>query len=207
VGEYILLDGREIKLGTCEELYYVRYSQLHDWVTAGRTAEVPGNLSPAAYLLPNSGFRFRFPFPDEDGMDLGGVADFNRGFTLSAPTGFLDSVTHGNLYHSVTPKGSPHGGYHFNVWYPCPLSTAFAEQKVVQHSPLPSNPVIQIVHQKLVGDQLWTVARCAYCGAAFRFDAEDALSLIEHERSIYGEIRHVELFRRMLAGYGHTLQL
>jgi len=54
---------------------------------------------------------------------------------------------------------------------------------------------------------LWTVARCAYCSSAFRFDAEDALSLIEHERNIYGEIRHVELFRRMLAGCGHTLHL
>ena len=47
MGEYITIDGVTVKLGTCEDLYYVRYSQLADAIAAGRCGFVEGNLPPA----------------------------------------------------------------------------------------------------------------------------------------------------------------
>ena len=201
MGENIRLDGRTIKIGTCESLYYVRYDQLTKWVETGRATRAPGNLDPAEYLLPKYGFRFRFPFQDEDGEDLTITEHYNRGYTISAPADFMQGIEHLDICHSVGPIGEKWGGYVSNIWHPCPLSLTKTDTRRPDHA------VIQIVQQKPVGDQLWTVARCAYCGSAFRINADEASALVEHERRIYGKIRHGELFRRMMAGYGQTLSI
>ncbi len=84
MGEYAKYLGVEMKIGTCESLYYVSYSRMIAAYSAGRLVQSPYNLEPAAYLAPNSGFRFRFPFPDEDSIPLGklGYPDFDRGLSV-----------------------------------------------------------------------------------------------------------------------------
>lgn len=213
MGEYILLNGQETKIGTCESLYYVTFEMLQGWIALGITRQAGGNEPPSEYAKPDSGFRFRFPFPDEDGKDLLSIGDFDRGYTLSAPAGFMDEVDHIEKWHPVHPIGQQHGGYHFNVSYPCPSSKAFTQQTVVKRSHGERPTVIQIVSQKYVQAEtthgqarLWTCARCAYCGATFRMNPETAIKLVDHEISVYGEIRHTELFRRMLAGYNEPAE-
>ena len=46
-----------IKIGTCEDMYYLRHSQCHEIVPEA------GSLNPAQH---DGELRFRFPFPDED---------------------------------------------------------------------------------------------------------------------------------------------
>ena len=128
MGEYIQLSSEQYprKIGTCENLYYVRHAQLKAWVEGGVAVRQPGNLEPAAYLDPANGFRFRFPFPDEDDTHLS-VADdrfdFNRGYGVAnAPYFLLNGTEHGNAHAQIEcPPG---------MWpkkrlrLPCPAGSA-----------------------------------------------------------------------------------
>lgn len=73
MGEYARFSGHEIKIGTCEDMYYLRYDQRHlvEWVR--------GNVDPVKQA---GELRFRLPFPDEDGIEPGGFQDYNRSVPL-----------------------------------------------------------------------------------------------------------------------------
>lgn len=77
MGEYARRksDGVEIKIGTCETMYYIRFED-RDKVTA-----VPNSidLSNPAHV---DGLRFRLPFPDEDNVPIGQYEPFERGLRL-----------------------------------------------------------------------------------------------------------------------------
>lgn len=81
MGEYIKYKGNEIKIGTCESLYYTSYQKYAQALQEGQLSSVPGNVPPEAYAKPDSGYRFRFPFLDEDKLPLGDIGSFgyNRG--------------------------------------------------------------------------------------------------------------------------------
>ena len=66
MGEYIKYRHEIIKIGTCENLYYTSYPKYCTALESNRLSREDGNLSPELYAKPDSGFRFRFPFPDED---------------------------------------------------------------------------------------------------------------------------------------------
>jgi hypothetical protein len=55
MGEYATYNGENIKLGTCESMYYLRADQRH--LISGYRFD--------------GGDRFRFPFPDEDDIEPG----------------------------------------------------------------------------------------------------------------------------------------
>lgn len=77
MGEYVKYKGNEIKIGTCENLYYTSYQKYEQALKDGRLSEVEGNDSPTEYAKPDSGYRFRFPFPDEDKLSLGNIGNFH----------------------------------------------------------------------------------------------------------------------------------
>ncbi len=70
MGEYAKLGGRQVKIGTCEDLYYLRADQV------GRIDGYTFNPETLAAV------RFRFPFPDEDDVAPGGFDPYDRGLTL-----------------------------------------------------------------------------------------------------------------------------
>ncbi len=75
MGEYAirLSDDQEVKIGTCENMYYLRFEDRF------KVRPLKGNVDPAkeAHEL-----RFRLPFPDEDGIPIGEYEPF-RGERLS----------------------------------------------------------------------------------------------------------------------------
>jgi hypothetical protein len=75
MGEYAIRksDGVEIKIGTCEDMYYIRFED-RDKVSALR-----GNVDIAN---DPDGSRFRLPFPDEDDVLPGEYHEYNRGLRL-----------------------------------------------------------------------------------------------------------------------------
>jgi len=75
MGEYAVRksDGVEIKIGTCEDMYYLRYEDI-DKIKA-----IPHSVNPSQCA---NELRFRLPFPDEDGMLPGEYEDFRRGALL-----------------------------------------------------------------------------------------------------------------------------
>lgn len=84
MGEYIRYRGEEIKIGTCEDLYYATYPKYIAALEAHTLHRLEGNSSPEAYAKPDAGFRFRFPFPDEDHLSLGSLEyDYSRGVPIT----------------------------------------------------------------------------------------------------------------------------
>lgn len=72
MGEYAKFNGREIKIGTCESMYYLRYED------RARVDPVPHSLDPAKV----TGLFFRLPYPDEDGQEPGSYKMHNKGYRL-----------------------------------------------------------------------------------------------------------------------------
>lgn len=66
MSEIVSYKGKPFTIGTCENLYYVSYQKFVSALSSGFLGYLIGNLRPEEYALPDSGFRFRFPFPDED---------------------------------------------------------------------------------------------------------------------------------------------
>ena len=77
MGEYAIRnsDRAEIKIGTCEDMYYLRFEDRHE-ITGKR-----GNVNPSRDAECD-GLRFRLPFPDEDHLRPGDYCDYNRGERL-----------------------------------------------------------------------------------------------------------------------------
>ena len=74
MGEYAKrrTDGEEVKIGTCENMYYLRWEDRH------AVEAMHGNVNPAIEL----GIRFRLPYPDEDDIRIGQYGAYNRGLPL-----------------------------------------------------------------------------------------------------------------------------
>lgn len=70
--------GNEIKIGTCESLYYTSYQKYEQVLKEGHLSALPGNSPPDEYAKPDSGYRFRFPFPDEDKLSFGDIGKFRH---------------------------------------------------------------------------------------------------------------------------------
>ena len=74
MGEYAIRksDGEEIKIGTCECMYYLRYEDR--W----KVQKLPNSLDPSK----ETDLYFRLPFPDEDSVLLGNYTPYKRGERL-----------------------------------------------------------------------------------------------------------------------------
>ena len=198
MGEYCYYHKEAVKLGTCESLYYIRHGDLVRMIAAGEVEKMPGNDAPEAYL--DGSYRFRFPFPDEDDLRPFTYQDYDRAFVVSVTgAGLLFTDEHYTVGASFQPRG---GGYNVNVSLPCPQSADFDQVK----SSGITWQVVEIVQQRPIDGDLWTVVRCPYCHAAWRLPTEEAVKLaaclVTHEGARYGR----EMARRVLAGYGLTLE-
>lgn len=75
MGEYVTYLGRQVKIGTCENLYYVSFQKYQRAYVADMMWRCDGNDYPSEYLKPDSANRFRFPFPDEDRLRFGTIIE------------------------------------------------------------------------------------------------------------------------------------
>jgi hypothetical protein len=62
MGEYAKYNNQEIKIGTCETMYYLRYEDRH------KVKAIKGNVDP---VRDAEGLRFRVPLFSEDGIEPG----------------------------------------------------------------------------------------------------------------------------------------
>lgn len=215
MGEYIKLDGQHYKLGTCEDLYYVRLEQLQRWIAEGRTASLPGNLEPREYL--DGSFRFRFPFPWEDpitnfniphGADPVSSQNFDYGFGVSLDAEFGGvEFDHSPIYSHIKAHG---GGYGLNVKLPCPQSKEWLSCSVRTEYKSEwegRSSYIQIVQQRPCEGNIWTVVRCGHCGAKVRLSPSEGTLLAVYLRGRYSDTypdksdTFAEIANRIEAGY------
>ena len=193
MGEYTKINGEQVKLGTCENLYYMRFEQLKQLDAEAR----------AEYGDESQGYRYRFPFPEEDTRQLGNYEDHNkmRIYNVTSKPELCADMDHNTICSS---HSAPGGGYNINIINDCPMSKEFKGK---------SSPrdwrIIGICQQKQVNGELWTVVECPYCGAKSRLDKEAALELcevIEREANFIGQtpstkVYNLEILKRVLAGY------
>ena len=91
MGEYIKKNGQHIKVGTCESLYYYTFQDYKKDLDKGFLSHAENNDYPANYSKLDSGYRFRFPFPDEDGLT--DYEDFCRGLPVNLRNGETHEIT------------------------------------------------------------------------------------------------------------------
>lgn len=75
MGEYAKYNGRDIKIGTCEDMYYLRFED------RGKVRHISGNVNPAVDREAAE-LRFRLPFLDEDDCGPGNYEEYNRSLRL-----------------------------------------------------------------------------------------------------------------------------
>jgi DNA-directed RNA polymerase subunit M/transcription elongation factor TFIIS len=75
MGEYAVRksDNETIKVGTCEDMYYIRFEDRNEIM------EDDGTESP---LSTDTSLRWRLPFPDEDEVDIGEYDQHDRSVPL-----------------------------------------------------------------------------------------------------------------------------
>ena len=170
MGEYATYQGQSVKIGTCEDMLYLRYDQRHD------VTPEPGSINPG-HALQAELLRFRFPFPSEDGTEPGGFDDPFKGLAVpgvEAP----EDIDHSQVqFKSTTVRG-------LLVMLPCPYS---AEGKASGlHYGFNGYPgPVRIVQQAIRGGRLVTICECGGCGAKYRLpefsDAEPIVAACRTE--------------------------
>jgi hypothetical protein len=193
MSEEALYHGEKIKIGTCEDMYYLRADQAH-LVTA-----MLKNYDP---VRDAEKIRFRFPFPQEDNIPPGGFSDPFYGlgvYGVEVP----DDVEHGMIQFRAD-KG-------LLVSLPCPYSP---EGKAAPYHVAFNGfgGPVKIVQQRLFRGQLVLVCQCGCCGRAYRYpvlaDAEslvNALIAKAQDEPLAGGIGsasyYLEVARRIIDGY------
>ncbi len=165
MGEYAARksDGAQVKIGTCENMYYLRYDQRHDVESS------EGSLDPAdpQYI---GELRFRFPDPVEDGITPGS-------FEASWPTSLM-------VPGSASPPGVEHRKVQFVagndtgwlVSIPCP--EVGGPDGLTMHKN-GYNGGTELVAQKVVDGELIPVLRCRTCGVMWRAEGKARADLAE----------------------------
>ena len=201
MGEYAYYNGSSIKIGTCESMYYLRADQAH--LVEARE----GNVDPIADA---AAIRFRFPFPDEDGIEPGAFGDYDRGLSILGVK---------------TPDGVDHYGVTFKtedgyqVRLPCPRSAAEGVLSVTSDGSdhayrvhgSPESGDVDLVQQRWWDGRLVIVCRCT-CGALYRMpELEDAQPVLDsldlmakreaHSRNELGAVQLRTIADRIVAGY------
>jgi hypothetical protein len=154
MGEYAYFNGQRVKIGTCEDMLYLRWDQR----SLVERSETP-LFDPDVLKV----IRFRFPFPDEDHLAPGAFDNPFRGYRLDgfeAPTG----IDHGNAQFIAD------NGYLMNL--PCPESqpTILANGEAVKTHLNGYGGSASLVGQALRDGRLVGIARCNGCRTLYRLE-------------------------------------
>lgn len=198
-----------IKLGTCESLYYMRADQMPALINSGiLSCDIPLDVEKAGAFH----YRFRFPFPDEDHLGLGEVGHDNFERALAIPGSRFDEcaelcgpdgVDHDGATLFLRPDAvADHHRANYQVTLPCPHGTKPSPVRIRRDL-----GQIEILSQRHFEGDLMTVGRCVACATMFRLPYSAAGLLACHCRT-WGDFQGGETGRfwhtvadRMLAGY------
>lgn len=167
MGEYARYGGTSIKIGTCEDMYYLRASQC-SLVRPEKCSLDPS--SEAARRL----IRFRFPWPDEDHVLPGAFDKHDRSL---------------GLWHVPIPEDVEHHSAQFThpgyvVSLPCPEAPGDRPYTIHRNG----HPgLVQLQQQAFRGGKLVIILACGGCGAAWNVPTlEEARPVIEEIRAMKG---------------------
>jgi len=155
MGEHVTFNGEDIKIGTCEDLYYLRADQQHLVNLGGYNLEV---------------MRFRFPWPQEDSIEPGRFEDYNRGMYLHG------IEVPAEVYHYSVQFVAQSAGYLVSL--PCPEAGEASHGLRVARNGFSGS--VKLVQQGYRNGHLAIICQCGGCGATYNLPAiEDARPVIE----------------------------
>jgi hypothetical protein len=202
MGEYI----KNVKLGTCEDLFYTTFDQLQ------KSGFSPAEKNP--FLKCDSGYRFRFPFPDEN-FKIGSYSDFNRGVRFEVPDNIGVSLFHSEVFVRIIPeKTNESFASHLDIGthIPCPYNEAPTTLKFHRWNTA-GKVIFDVIQQKytsvLGSPKLVTAVRCPYCKNVCLLDETEIQSIYDHlkmlcdysaENAEYLKL-HMQIVEFALAGY------
>ncbi len=173
MGEYAVRksDGTEIKIGTCEMMYYIRYED------RAKVSYLPGNVNTST----EDGLFWRLPFPDEDSTQPGEYEAHNRGERLYKKEGdYYTDMTEPEIAEQPGTIQLTHpSGLLVNV--PCHHGEKLpncGDAKVFWNGKSWS---LELVHVKNMGGKVYPIVNCRHCGKMWRFDWEDVLPYVHGE--------------------------
>ena len=207
MGEYGTHKGSKIKMGTCENMYYLRWEDRHE------VEPESGSLDPAD----SPGIRFRFPFPDEDAYLPGDDRYHERGYFRGLGLHGIDAPAEGVEHYSIQFRSTTTKG--LLVSLPCPMGPD-GRDKPYDIGFNGFSGAVEIVQQKPQDGVLMLILRCGCCGALWRCEtlemcsgvfaallenatnadrrqARDGGNPCEHESARF----YREIIRRIRAGY------
>lgn len=162
MGEYANYNGNEIKIGTCESMYYLRADQAH------KVTPIAGSVDP---IRDADELRFRFPFPDEDSIEPGHFDDHNRGVRI--PDWRIPEEWTGHSSVQFTASA----GYVLSI--PCPeqfgqpgFTVEMPNGLSVGRNGFNGGPVVR--QQRYADGDLLTIVACGACDAAWRLPTKAA---------------------------------
>lgn len=160
MGEYAWYGHERIKIGTCEDLYYLRADQATKVVArGGEDTDVLGYLD---------AFRFRFPFPDEDNVAPGQFENPDRSLRV-------DGVEPPKNFDHYSVQFTARPGYLLSI--PCPEGPEALTNIRVSKNGWRGD--VLLVQQRVWNGQLVAVCQCGGCGARYRLETfEDAEPVI-----------------------------
>jgi hypothetical protein len=164
---------KKSKIGTCEDMYYLRLDQAQELAKQG--ARDDDGISFNDYLTDNQ-TRFRFPFPDEDNKpqaELLDAPEYDRGFCIPAGVGGLE-VGHDEI---TTNNSFKEGGSGVNIFLPCPYSQEFKNLNIKTSCDGVGEQWLRITQQAIRDGEEKTIFECARCGQAQRFSNEDIVKI------------------------------
>jgi hypothetical protein len=168
MGVYVKINHNdEVKLGTCEDMYYCTYEQ-----GQGIKHNCHGDLSAGDFDSFDI-FRWRFPFPDEADIAIGHHKDAFKGFLMYAPLTVME-ISHTTILMDIEKNGAPRIRYRID----CPVRNSLnIEVFRWDHAQASGNFFFEVVQQKpcIEGGrkELQTVVRCPYCGSLSRLSREE----------------------------------
>lgn len=169
MGEYATYLGDHIKIGTCEEMLYLRAGQ------AGMVRPVAGSVDPCrdAAML-----RFRFPWPDEDHIPPGGFDDPLRVLEVWRLNRHPVAFDHGTVQFGASV------GYAVDL--PCPESPTPATHGLTVNRRIGGLPTpVHLVGQRVWNGRLVAVCRCGGCRVPYRLEGlADAAVVVEAIRAM-----------------------
>lgn len=175
MGEYAIRknDKREIKIGTCESMYYLRYED-KDKVTCQE-----GSLDPSTEL----DLFWRLPFPDEDNVQPGEYQKYNRGEPL-----YKNGVYGAEYFSDPTTAKSPGimqlkdeaSGLLVNVacYQGEKLPAGNADFKPFWNG---KGNAYELAFVKNTKAGVLPVVRCKFCGQMWRYSWEEILPFVNGE--------------------------
>lgn len=185
MGEYAKFRGQDVKMGTCNAMYYITYDSYKKYTKSGE-------LVPESNHDYSTNCLFRFPFPDEENDGVVAHNDFNRGvtFMVSKSTGI--EMGHSTMFFRTdwnNNRKSDAPAIGFST--PCIQTPEFSLEKH-DFNKTNDNLIFEVVLQRFIDGELQTVVRCPYCGEMCRLSKEEAKAFISYvfkHRKFYGEHR------------------